>query len=172
MNSVARTLQSIWDAPANHTDKRFPTATLLCDLLKLADHVLAEEYASPGQLDDLAEHALTGPLSCDFCGADIFQSFFICGSSCTPPASEGGEGDNIMVCPMCYVEGRSCPCDRMQPAQVPIRPLTDLITQRNAAAKTLNLQKLSMKAPELNDGCVVELNLFIQTKPSYPTDNF
>ena len=49
-------------------------------------------------------------LTCDFCGADIFQSFFEC-RRCT-----NGE-DNIIVCPGCYVEGRACICEIMTPKQ-------------------------------------------------------
>ncbi|KAL5489802.1 hypothetical protein ACEPAI_4634 [Sanghuangporus weigelae] len=68
-------------------------------------------------------------LTCDFCGADIFQSFFEC-RRCF-----NGE-DNLIVCPGCYIEGRTCDCTIMTPTQ---QFPTDLLFEaQNRAQRLLN----------------------------------
>ncbi|KAM5535184.1 hypothetical protein V8D89_011120 [Ganoderma adspersum] len=73
--------------------------------------------------------------ACDFCGADIFQSFFECRACAGLTGQSTQPGDGTLVCPACYVEGRSCECDRMEPVQC--RPLDVLIAARNRAAEVL-----------------------------------
>ena len=76
---------------------------------------------------------------CDFCGADIFQSFFecrACRASELGGSNTGAElqaGDGLLLCPGCYVEGRSCQCEEMTPMQC--RPFDSLLQDRNHAAK-------------------------------------
>ncbi|KAH9854204.1 hypothetical protein C2E23DRAFT_726895 [Lenzites betulinus] len=76
--------------------------------------------------------------ACDFCGADIFQSFFEC-NSC--PREDGSvtvqrrPGDGILICPTCYVEGRNCDCADMVPMQC--RPFDMLLSDRNEAARVV-----------------------------------
>ena len=77
-------------------------------------------------------------LACDFCGADIFQSFFEC-TLCKEPAAvepRSSLGDGLLVCSGCYIEGRTCMCGDMVPAQC--RPLEVLVDDRNLAAKALS----------------------------------
>ncbi|KAI0341657.1 hypothetical protein BDW22DRAFT_1331922 [Trametopsis cervina] len=86
--------------------------------------------------------------ACDFCGSDIFQSFFECQSCAIPPDEtvdrdhdEDEEpastltGDGLIICPSCYVEGRTCACGIMHAAQC--RPFSLLINRRNDAAAVL-----------------------------------
>ncbi|EJF65833.1 hypothetical protein DICSQDRAFT_50077 [Dichomitus squalens LYAD-421 SS1] len=73
--------------------------------------------------------------ACDFCGADIFQSFFECRACSAAPEECTRPGDGLLICPACYVEGRSCACDGMEPVQC--RPLQVLIDDRNRAAAVL-----------------------------------
>jgi hypothetical protein len=40
-------------------------------------------------------------------------------------------GDGIVVCPLCYVEGRGCNCGTMNPTQC--RPFGDLLRTRDEA---------------------------------------
>jgi len=61
-----------------------------------------EEFISRASLQ-LADEIQT----CDFCGADIFQNYFKC------LGQKQGEEDFI-VCPGCYVEGRTCACQSME----------------------------------------------------------
>jgi len=88
-------------------------------LLVVYDLILAEEFEThrdemtrssaaneANSIDD--EHIL-----CDFCGCDIFQSFFECRTCAEVDSAEGG----YVVCPGCYAEGRSCKCHIMQRMQ-------------------------------------------------------
>ncbi|PSR76049.1 hypothetical protein PHLCEN_2v8711 [Hermanssonia centrifuga] len=89
-------------------------------------------------------------LSCDFCGADIFQSFFECQYLCASRYDhhDGNEGDRItfsgdpflgngvLLCPTCYVEGRTCTCGKMKAVQC--RPFDTLVLARNEAVDVVN----------------------------------
>ena len=73
----------------------------------------------------------TSNLACDFCGADIFQSFFEC-RLCGNKDKEKELGDGILICPSCYVEGRTCRCRSMDAVQC--RSFDILLEARNNAA--------------------------------------
>lgn len=75
------------------------------------------------------------PVTCDFCTADIFQSFFEC-RECTPGNSTAALGDGYAVCTGCYVEGRSCKCGTMDAVQC--RSFDELLQDRNRAVKALH----------------------------------
>jgi hypothetical protein len=81
-------------------------------------------------------------ITCDFCSSDVFQSFFECrncgshhGSPTHGPQSEVGLGDGLIICPSCYVEGRSCKCEVMTPVQC--RPFDVLLRLRRRAMTAL-----------------------------------
>ncbi|CDO68310.1 hypothetical protein BN946_scf184799.g37 [Trametes cinnabarina] len=75
--------------------------------------------------------------ACDFCGADLFQSFFECKHCREPGAGVQPEvGDGLLICPGCYVEGRSCVCGQLEPVQC--RSFDTLLLERNAAAEVLS----------------------------------
>lgn len=82
-------------------------------------------------------------VTCDFCDTDVFQSFFECRKCVVPPVDEAMEtgtahevhGDGLVICPSCYVEGRTCRCEIMQPTQC--RPFNELLCDRNMAMKVL-----------------------------------
>ncbi|KAI0831274.1 hypothetical protein BC628DRAFT_746277 [Trametes gibbosa] len=84
------------------------------------------------------ERSASCNLACDFCGADIFQSFFECKTcqTCTD-GSALSPGDGLLICPACYVEGRLCECGEMEPVQC--RSFDTLLSDRNEAARVLNL---------------------------------
>jgi hypothetical protein len=70
---------------------------------------------------------------CDFCGCDIFQSYFVCRrESCGSPQFYNGKVD---VCVGCYVEGRSCNCKVMEPIQQ--RNFEKLLDIRDKAVEAL-----------------------------------
>ncbi|KXN92231.1 hypothetical protein AN958_08684 [Leucoagaricus sp. SymC.cos] len=93
-------------------------------VLRLYDTILLEECSRKGsslgsgrELPD-SDSVVKGaalPLAedfhaCDFCGADIFQNYFQClGESDSSPGEYG-----FIVCPGCYVEGRTCDCTQMR----------------------------------------------------------
>ncbi|KAK2466776.1 hypothetical protein APHAL10511_001034 [Amanita phalloides] len=73
-------------------------------------------------------------ITCDFCGADIFQSFFECGS-CVENPGQVTVGYGCVVCPRCYIEGRTCRCGSMTPVQC--RSFEELLQVRTEAFELL-----------------------------------
>ncbi|KAI5121653.1 hypothetical protein M0805_002729 [Coniferiporia weirii] len=96
-------------------------------------------------------------ITCDFCGADVFQSFFECkrcgevepenvtsaDSNGDRSSITGTEVDGIVICPGCYVEGRSCPCAIMNPVQR--YPMDVLLRAQNEAGTLLNFEGYGKK---------------------------
>lgn len=105
--------------------------------LELFDHILVEEYSKDNERMPcvVSSHSDGNEylVSCDFCGADIFQSFFEC-RTCSE-SSESRVGDGYAICAGCYIEGRSCHCARMEPVQY--RRFGDLLTIRKEAVDVL-----------------------------------
>ncbi|KAG2157278.1 hypothetical protein DEU56DRAFT_905932 [Suillus clintonianus] len=128
-----------------HPDRSSPTLNLnlervaddLHHLLELLDDVLGEEYSPKHQHMPHVSQSDTchqTDITCDFCGADIFQSFFECTSCALHLPSVNDEmkiGDGIVVCSLCYVEGRGCNCGSMNPTQC--QPFGDLLRIRDEA---------------------------------------
>jgi hypothetical protein len=123
-------------------------------LLQLFDDILVEEYAPenkymprlpPNKISDDTLLSTTkdkdkgGHITCDFCACDIFQSFFEC-LRCVPEGDNAAtaQGDGLVICPSCYVDGRTCRCEVMVPIQC--RDFEALISCRNNAAKVLRKQ--------------------------------
>ncbi|KAG1891191.1 hypothetical protein F4604DRAFT_398256 [Suillus subluteus] len=132
-----------------HFDRSSPTvnsdlervADDLHHLLELLDDVLGEEY-SPKHQDmphvSQSDTSHQSNICCDFCGADIFQSFFECLPCALHSPGTSDEmkiGDGIVVCPLCYVEGRGCKCGTMNPIQC--RPFGDLLRVRDEALRAI-----------------------------------
>ncbi|KAG6860621.1 hypothetical protein C0995_009270 [Termitomyces sp. Mi166 len=155
-------------------DKKLITTTE--DLLKLFDSVLLEESpphrrlhclqpttllaASPGS--PVVSPTVIDQLTCDFCGADIFQSFFEC-LNCVHAAKGSNSpmvkhGDGLVICAGCYIEGRSCKCGNMDPIQC--RPFQELLAVRNKVADLLSACKPNA-IPLLED--TVKGGLVLQT---------
>ena len=122
---------------------------------KELDHILLPDQSRGGQLslnnsasgrvqlksstdEESKPHEHNGSpscnLACDFCGADIFQSFFEC-RRCRSSDDDLQLGDGLLICPACYVEGRTCLCEDMQPLQC--RPFSVLLDDRNRAVEAL-----------------------------------
>ncbi|KAF9053810.1 hypothetical protein BDZ89DRAFT_295071 [Hymenopellis radicata] len=105
-------------------------------LMPLYDHILKLE-APPVHFTSLTLlRAPVSDLTCDFCGADIFQSFFEC-RGCIVPVSGTSEesGDGLTLCPACYIDGRQCLCPVMRPMQ--IRDFEGLLHDRRRALEAL-----------------------------------
>ncbi|KAJ7632753.1 hypothetical protein FB45DRAFT_1026885 [Roridomyces roridus] len=126
-------------------------------LIDLFDTILVEEHSStcgkmtvvplsPGEED--APH-----LTCDFCGSDIFQSFFEC-RSCVE-GERAAPGSGLAICPGCYVEGRTCRCEVMVPMQR--RSIDELLQRRGhavdlfKACSGLQPKKTQFSIPPSND---------------------
>lgn len=82
-----------------------------------------------------------GHITCDFCGGDVFQSFFechYCVEQCTLDDSKMDErGESYVLCAGCYVEGRSCSCGRMVAMQR--QPFDNLLRLRDKTLKALHM---------------------------------
>ncbi|KAG6887505.1 hypothetical protein C0995_014763 [Termitomyces sp. Mi166 len=146
-------------------DKKLVTSTET--LLKLFGSVLLEE-SPPRNLhlhclqsatlppnssnSSNAPSAVIARLTCDFCGADIFQSFFEClkcvPSRKGPDSSTVKHGDGLVICPGCYIEGRSCNCGDMDPIQC--RPFQELVSAHNQVVELLSKFK-SNPMPKYED---------------------
>ncbi|KIJ16915.1 hypothetical protein PAXINDRAFT_74465 [Paxillus involutus ATCC 200175] len=118
-------------------------AEKLKQLVVLFDDILASDYSTTR--DSMPHVSQSGSLHnddlhCDFCGADIFQSFFECDSCVRTPSSQTSSdilavGDGLVLCPLCYVEGRTCRCGEAQPVQC--RPFSDLLQIRDRAVRAI-----------------------------------
>lgn len=98
-------------------------------LVRLFDEVLKDDYCDGhATLDTIDNQEL--PLSCSFCGACLFLSGFLC--------KECSQGSNtpILLCPGCYVEGRSCRCDTMSPIR--LGDFVGALLDRNNAVGSLS----------------------------------
>lgn len=74
--------------------------------------------------------------SCDFCGSDIFVSFFSCTDCTFSDDKPSNISNGLHICPGCYAEGRSCLCGGlMEPVQC--WPLQILYTDYNRAVRAL-----------------------------------
>ncbi|KAI0637005.1 hypothetical protein C8Q77DRAFT_1051081 [Trametes polyzona] len=115
---------------ANETDPNSPSSG--------ASFTIQPPAVFQEQRDDnkAKRHAQSCNFACDFCGADIFQSFFECERCVAPHSDYEKTGDGLHICPGCYVEGRICECEKMQPIQC--RPFADLVSDRNDAAKVVS----------------------------------
>ena len=116
------------DTPDSTFDSVNPLCKEVARLIDLLDDVLEQEFSTEHRKLRQAVINFTpngDGLECDFCGADLFLSFFQC-DSCS---LEGG--DPICLCPTCVVEGRMCRCRSMEP--VKSGSFKDLLRSRNNA---------------------------------------
>ncbi|OCH88258.1 hypothetical protein OBBRIDRAFT_734811 [Obba rivulosa] len=99
--------------------------------------ILRPPSTIPGTLADDHGDKQSYNFACDFCGADMFQSFFECRDCVLVQDVDAvlGNGDGLLICAPCYVEGRSCLCEEMEPVQC--RPFGDLLRDRNRAAEAI-----------------------------------
>ncbi|KAH7929751.1 hypothetical protein BV22DRAFT_107094 [Leucogyrophana mollusca] len=147
-------------------------ARQLRQLLELFDDIIAEEYTPVHSrlphVSQLGSHK--DDISCDFCGADVFQSFFGCEACVEKSAADSvpgttNVGDGIVICSSCYVEGRTCLCGAMRPAQC--RPFSELLRHRDRAMKALensgvekNQEYIYFSSKKSQLLCVGNLNIF------------
>ena len=108
----------------------------LRNLIQLFDDVLLEGYADDHDSLFLPDRVGDNP-TCDYCGASLFLSYFVCASVCFDLETDAPCVDtSIKVCGGCYVEGRSCTCKDMNPRR--LRNFSDMLQERNDAASVLS----------------------------------
>jgi hypothetical protein len=120
----------VHDTPDSTPASVNPLCKEIARLIELLDDVLEQEYSTQHRrLRQVTNSFVPGGHGhvCDFCGADIFLSFFQC-DSCS---SGDGSEDPICLCPACFVEGRTCKCRSMEP--VKCGNFRELLRNRNNA---------------------------------------
>lgn len=83
----------------------------LTTLVRLFDEILLEEYCEDHGSLDSAE-VQQGHSTCSFCGSCLFLSSFLCRRCSQETAGPA------LICAGCYIEGRSCQCDAMNPVRL------------------------------------------------------
>lgn len=105
--------------------------------LMLLDEVINYTHCPQDDLFPLMELASTSP-SCSFCGGELFRATFRCSDSCTRDSYDGPSGledSKILICNLCFVDGRACRCGSMEPYR--LQPLDGLIKLRGSVVKLL-----------------------------------
>jgi hypothetical protein len=149
-NSKGKATSSSSLADSDQLDDRVRDLKDLRTLLDAFDDILVEEYhpqhidfahVHPHGVDQAdadgneAQPSWAWNCSCDFCGADIFQSFFEC-KHCAEGTGLAEDSDGVLLCATCYVEGRKCRCGVMTPVQ--FQPYPKLLEDRNDAARLVS----------------------------------
>ncbi|RXW18728.1 hypothetical protein EST38_g7126 [Candolleomyces aberdarensis] len=143
--AVQKQTKELEDALKGRVPRDLSKSQSLATLTSVFTHILAEEYSreckAMTRLDidtDGQEHDAGAEterhIVCDFCGCDVFQSFFEC-SNCIPSGGGPRGCEGYAICPSCYVEGRSCRCVTMEPKQV--FSFLKLMNVRQAAVEIL-----------------------------------
>lgn len=96
-------------------------------LLGIVDEILiAESYPDADQLPPFEEQPPVD-LTCAACGGEIFRTALRCEGTCLrDEKTETSARNQVIICPLCFVDGRSCSCRDMQPVRVrEMGPLTE-----------------------------------------------
>lgn len=97
-------------------------------LLGMVDEILGvESYPERDQLPSLNVES-SDDLICASCGGEIFLTVFRCESSCLRDGeTEFSAKSQVIICPLCFVDGRTCSCQDMRPARFrEIGPFTEV----------------------------------------------
>lgn len=98
-------------------------------LVRLFDEILQEEYCDDHKSLDYAE-IQRGHSTCNFCGSCLFLSSFLC-HRCSQETTSP-----VLICAGCYIEGRTCHCDAMNPVR--LGDFTSALQDRNNAINSLS----------------------------------
>ena len=112
----------------DHLERDIETST---KLIQLFDDVLQEEYSQGHDSLPLIPQT-SQPQTCDFCGANMFLSAFQCTGKCKVDKVSHPRNATPVVCPACFVEGRTCFCGNMSPSR--LQSFSTALEQRNSAA--------------------------------------
>lgn len=96
-------------------------------LLQIADEILWTDYYIDDEELPTPENPIPEPI-CACCGGEVFQTAFCCAGDCL--TDDLPNGLLILVCPLCYVEGRTCQCRSMRPVR--FRDMATLLEVRDS----------------------------------------
>jgi hypothetical protein len=78
---------------------------------------------------------ISPPPVCDFCGANLFLTIFECTGGCGADDISRPRKVSPVLCPSCYVEGRTCICGNMTPSY--LRKFSTVLNHRNLAVAAI-----------------------------------
>jgi hypothetical protein len=110
---------------------RFRAHTRCGRLLGIVNEILRVE-SCPEDVSQLPSFEEQPPvdLACASCGGEIFQTAFSCEGTCLrDDIAEASNGNKVVICPLCFVDGRTCSCGGMRPLRV--REMGPLIKARD-----------------------------------------
>lgn len=144
------------------------TAVEIRQLLELVDEILkAEAYTNDEEIPNLSDSPTT--ISCAFCGGEVFQKVFRCRNKCPKEGTDPTLTGTIVICPSCYIDGRTCLCGKMAPFR--LRPIAQMVAFRNEVAawlrscgKDLLLSDDSEDDTDANLREIVELSVFFSSR--------
>jgi len=115
-------------------DVTLSSALEIRKLLAMVDEILGIElYPEDDQLPFLEEQP-TVDLTCASCGGEIFRTAFCCSGTCLRDGkTEVSVRSQIIICPLCFVDGRICSCQAMRPVRV--RATSTLMETRDTVNK-------------------------------------
>jgi hypothetical protein len=120
-------------------------------ILAIVNEILgAESYPEDNPLVSFEEHS-SDDLTCASCGGEIFQTAFSCEGTCLVDGeTEASDGNKVIICPLCFVDGRTCSCRAMQPLCV--REVGSIIETRDTAQDFIRgiADKFLLSEDELN----------------------
>ena len=107
---------------------RLVRSATLKQVLGLFDEVINSNYSLQDESIPIIDLALPAP-PCSFCGGELFGAVFYCNNSCLRDDAPRDSADrNILICSLCFIDGRACRCGSMTPYR--IQPLDGLIELR------------------------------------------
>lgn len=106
---------------------------------RLLDEVIASTHCERDDELPTIEFTLSPP-PCTFCGGELFRAVFCCTDSCVrDDATSDSTDDKIVICDLCFVDGRACKCGSMAPYW--LQPLAGLVELRTNIANLLGLDE-------------------------------
>lgn len=105
--------------------------------LRLLDEVIDSTRCSRDDLLPMIK-LTSPPPPCSFCGGELFRAVFCCTDSCVRDgAATSPEDSKILICDLCFIDGRACRCGSMEPYR--LQPLAGLIELRTSIVDVLGL---------------------------------
>lgn len=120
----------------------------------MVDEILnAEAYTNDEDIQDFG--ATAKPLSCAFCGGEVFLKLFSCKNTCVRNSTVDPTPANIIsICPSCYVDGRTCLCGDMTPFR--LQPITPMVTLRDEVATWLRRRSKDVLLEDSEDDATID----------------
>lgn len=136
LQGLSEEVVNLKEAQPNDLESLSEKSRTLEQGLRLFDEVINFSYCSCDDelptIEPLSPHT-----SCSFCGGELFRTAFCCAGSCVRDDAAGDMVDfKIVLCDLCFVDGRACRCGTMIPYR--LQSLEGLINLRTKIADVLD----------------------------------